>query len=67
MWCMSMLTIAALHINFGGDMAAPNGTLLAAVCVVPPLFMLLVWRRAAVPFPTIDAIPSLQADTACSN
>jgi hypothetical protein len=47
-WCMSMLTLGAMHIVLGAEMTIPNGELLAAVCVVPPLFMLLVWHRATV-------------------
>ncbi len=46
-WCMSMLTLGAWSVVSGAAMTIPNGELLAAVCVVPPLFMLLVWRRAA--------------------
>lgn len=48
-WCMSMLTLGAWSIVSGAAMTIPNGALLAAACVVPPLFMLLVWRRSATP------------------
>jgi hypothetical protein len=57
-WCMSMLTLGALHINSGADTTMLNGELLAAVCVVPPLFMLLVWRRTTVPRPATVTVLS---------
>ena len=44
-----MLTLGAWSIVSGAAMTIANGELLASLCVVPPLFMLLVWRRAASP------------------
>jgi len=44
-----MLTLGAWSIVSGIAITIPNGELLAALCVVPPLFMLLVWGRAASP------------------
>jgi hypothetical protein len=46
---MSMLTLGAWSIVSGTAMTIHNAELLAALCVVPPLLMLLVWRRAASP------------------
>jgi hypothetical protein len=48
-WCMSMLMLGAWSVVSGAAITIPNGELLAAVCLVPPLFMLLVWRRTASP------------------
>jgi hypothetical protein len=52
-WCMSVLTIGALSIVLGAALTIPNAELLLAVCVVPPIVMLMVWRRAA---PTAVAV-----------
>jgi hypothetical protein len=49
LWCMSMLTLGTWGVVSGAPTTIANGELLAALCVVPPLFMLLVWRRAASP------------------
>jgi len=46
-WCMSVMTIGALGIVLGAPLTIANGGLLLAVCVVPPLVMLCVWRFAA--------------------
>jgi len=40
-----MLTLGAWHVVSGSAVTLANGELLAAVCVVPPLCMLLTWRR----------------------
>jgi hypothetical protein len=45
-WCMSVMTLGALSIVLGADLTIPNAELLLAGCLVPPLVMLLVWRRA---------------------
>ena len=43
---MSVMTLGALSIVLGVDLTIPNAELLLAGCIVPPLVMLLVWRRA---------------------
>ena len=48
-WCMSMLTLGAWSIVSNNAMTLSDAKLLAAICVVPPLFMLLVWGRASAP------------------
>ena len=45
-WCMSMMTIGASCVVLGAPLTIPNAELLLAACVVPPLIMLFVWRRA---------------------
>lgn len=65
-WCMSMLTLGALHVNLGADMTMSNGRLLAALCVLPPLVMMLVWRRMPLPVPSADTVLR-QVVTTCSN
>ena len=49
-WCMSVMTIGALGIVLGAPLTIANGGLLLAVCIVPPIVMLRVWRLA-VPIP----------------
>jgi hypothetical protein len=45
-WCMSVMTVGAFSVVLGAPLTIPNGELLLAACVVPPLIMLRVWRRA---------------------
>ncbi len=55
-WCMSILTLGAWHIVSGTAITIPNGELLAAMCVVPPLCMLLIWRRPPPPIPATETV-----------
>jgi hypothetical protein len=48
-WCMSVMTLGALSILLGAALTIANAELLLAACVMPPVVMLLVWRRAAAP------------------
>jgi hypothetical protein len=44
---MSVMTIGALGIVLGAALTLLNGEFLFAACVLPPLLLLLPWRRRA--------------------
>jgi hypothetical protein len=50
-WCMSVMSIGAASIVLGAGVTVPNGAVLLAACVVPPLVMLLVCRPVALTLP----------------
>ena len=54
-WIGVLLTVAVAASLSGASITAVNSALWFAVCVVPPVLMLMVWRGA--PPPAKQAVP----------
>ena len=60
-WCMSVMTIGAASIVLGIALTTINAGLLIATCILPPVFALLVWRRAPAVLAALTVAVSLLA------
>ncbi len=55
---MSVMTIGAWSIVSGAALTILNGELLVAACMLPPLIMLMVWRRRTPVAVAVSPAPS---------